>query len=295
MNEPDKEKVQELIEYIRPQIEEDELYEVFLLENDNCDEFERISEEEFDDFEEFLDEDTDGQISPGIRFSNQNSSKEMNFGIMPIFQPKTTNFMNKEFLPEFRVRLSPFSNDNMKKNSEDKEIVHSLSFNTLKTSQSVGVENFNYSPNKTDKFKIEEEIKKNESNSSEEEDEIEDDNECIMFKVKDEVEFSKANKAEILKIVSNFNYFPRNDEKRIENSHKKGGKVCNDRTIVKNIRSVGSEILKDCGKKIFNGSFNLTTISFPIKAMIPKSSLEASLSGSLFVIKLNIYFLMRKN
>lgn len=39
-------------------------------------------------------------------------------------------------------------------------------------------------------------------------------------------------------------------------------------------RSAGKEILKSVGKKILSGKFNLTTISFPIKCMCPKSMLE---------------------
>jgi hypothetical protein len=33
-------------------------------------------------------------------------------------------------------------------------------------------------------------------------------------------------------------------------------------------------MIKEIGKKIIGGDFNLTTVSFPIKAMIPKSALE---------------------
>mmetsp|Transcript_19441 Transcript_19441/g.14108 ORF Transcript_19441/g.14108 Transcript_19441/m.14108 type:complete len:171 (+) Transcript_19441:1528-2040(+) len=40
------------------------------------------------------------------------------------------------------------------------------------------------------------------------------------------------------------------------------------------MRSAGKEILKEAGKKILSGKFNLTTISFPIKCMCPKSMLE---------------------
>lgn len=40
------------------------------------------------------------------------------------------------------------------------------------------------------------------------------------------------------------------------------------------MRSIFSEILYQMGKKILNGSFNLTTISFPIKSMVPATFLE---------------------
>ena len=47
------------------------------------------------------------------------------------------------------------------------------------------------------------------------------------------------------------------------------------------MRSAGKEILKNVGKKILSGKFNLTTISFPIKCMCPKSMLEimATITG----------------
>lgn len=40
------------------------------------------------------------------------------------------------------------------------------------------------------------------------------------------------------------------------------------------IRSTGYEIIKMIGKKILSGEFNLTTISFPIKVMIPLTILQ---------------------
>jgi len=41
------------------------------------------------------------------------------------------------------------------------------------------------------------------------------------------------------------------------------------------IRSTGVELIKQFGKKIISGDFNLTTISFPIKCMIPLTILQA--------------------
>jgi hypothetical protein len=48
-----------------------------------------------------------------------------------------------------------------------------------------------------------------------------------------------------------------------------------DNELTSRLRSAGKEILKSVGKKILSGKFNLTTISFPIKCMCPKSLLEA--------------------
>ena len=48
-----------------------------------------------------------------------------------------------------------------------------------------------------------------------------------------------------------------------------------DAELQSRLRSAGKEILKTVGKKILSGKFNLTTISFPIKCMCPKSILHA--------------------
>jgi hypothetical protein len=45
--------------------------------------------------------------------------------------------------------------------------------------------------------------------------------------------------------------------------------------VTKLIRSTGVELIKQIGKKIISGDFNLTTISFPIKCMLPLTILQA--------------------
>lgn len=54
-----------------------------------------------------------------------------------------------------------------------------------------------------------------------------------------------------------------------------------DSELTSRLRSAGKEILKSVGKKILSGKFNLTTVSFPIKCMCPKSMLEcmSTISG----------------
>ena len=52
---------------------------------------------------------------------------------------------------------------------------------------------------------------------------------------------------------------------------------------MKKTRSVAKEIVKDVGRKLLSGNFNLTKVSFPIKAMIPKSVLEASVQSCIFI------------
>lgn len=56
--------------------------------------------------------------------------------------------------------------------------------------------------------------------------------------------------------------------------HKWGGKICMDKNIVRKSRSIGREIIYEIGKRILSGKLNLTKITFPIKAMVPKSVLE---------------------
>lgn len=55
------------------------------------------------------------------------------------------------------------------------------------------------------------------------------------------------------------------------------------------MRSVGGDIIKQIGKKLISGDFNLTTISFPIKVMIPLTILQ-TIANSLyqFPIYLNL-------
>jgi hypothetical protein len=47
-----------------------------------------------------------------------------------------------------------------------------------------------------------------------------------------------------------------------------------DKAAVDTLRGVGWDLIKQIGKKIISGDFNLTTISMPIKVMIPLSILQ---------------------
>ena len=55
---------------------------------------------------------------------------------------------------------------------------------------------------------------------------------------------------------------------------KKGGIRCRFMKDVSKLRGAGWEIVKQIGRKILNGNFNLTKVSFPIKSMVPKTLLE---------------------
>ena len=67
--------------------------------------------------------------------------------------------------------------------------------------------------------------------------------------------------------------FPNDEDHRHTLAHAKGGKICGDKQNVNKIRSIGKEMIKIVGKKLISGDLNLTRISFPIRAMVPKTSL----------------------
>lgn len=62
---------------------------------------------------------------------------------------------------------------------------------------------------------------------------------------------------------------------RIQESNKNGGIDFNNPEITSIIRSTGTDVIKQVGKKLLSGDFNLTTISFPIKVMIPITMVQA--------------------
>ena len=67
----------------------------------------------------------------------------------------------------------------------------------------------------------------------------------------------------------------------MESSAKKGGIECMDKEAVKTLRGVGWDLIKQVGKKIISGDFNLTTISMPIKVMMPFTILQ-TIAQSIF-------------
>lgn len=77
-----------------------------------------------------------------------------------------------------------------------------------------------------------------------------------------------------MKFAKEFKRVDMKDEYRVPQAHKKGGTSCNDQKIVELARGVGRDMISQIGHKLLSGNFNLTTISFPIRAMIPKSALE---------------------
>ena len=117
-----------------------------------------------------------------------------------------------------------------------------------------------------------------------ESEESSEENNEILIKYKVKFPYSKAKNQEIWNLVKNLAIINSKDDVRCENSYKNGGQICPDPETVKNIRNIGKELIKEIGRKIISGSFNLTTISFPIKSMIPKSALETIFQGSRTII-----------
>ncbi len=82
--------------------------------------------------------------------------------------------------------------------------------------------------------------------------------------------------------LKSWSYSSLKDEVRPENANKStGGIDYTDKKLVSLMRSSGYDVIKQIGKKILTGDFNLTTISFPIKVMLPLSILQ-SIAKSIF-------------
>ena len=77
-----------------------------------------------------------------------------------------------------------------------------------------------------------------------------------------------------MKLAKEFKHYKHKDDYRDPSAGYYGGFQLNNAELTSKHRSAGKEILKSVGKKILSGKFNLTTISFPIKCMCPKSMLE---------------------
>lgn len=68
------------------------------------------------------------------------------------------------------------------------------------------------------------------------------------------------------------------DDYRTPNGNSSGGLTLLDQDELRKIRSVGKEILRELGKKILSGNFNLTRVSFPIKCMSSRTALHNTLN-----------------
>ena len=78
---------------------------------------------------------------------------------------------------------------------------------------------------------------------------------------------------EMLELAKNFKPSQRKDDYRAEDACKEGGFALVDPEIVARYRTAAKHMVKQIGQKIFSGSFNLSTVSFPIYCMSSESIL----------------------
>jgi hypothetical protein len=89
--------------------------------------------------------------------------------------------------------------------------------------------------------------------------------------------------------IKNWNYSKFKDEHRPYYASKNGGIDFPNKELTSLLRSTGVDLIKQIGKKIIAGDFNLTTISFPIKVMLPITILQSiALSYFQFPCYLNL-------
>mmetsp|Transcript_11263 Transcript_11263/g.22174 ORF Transcript_11263/g.22174 Transcript_11263/m.22174 type:complete len:330 (-) Transcript_11263:1562-2551(-) len=67
------------------------------------------------------------------------------------------------------------------------------------------------------------------------------------------------------------------DDFRVPNGYSSGGLGLYDEPSITKLRSVAKEILKELGRKILSGDFNLTRVSFPIRCMQANTALHNAL------------------
>ena len=63
------------------------------------------------------------------------------------------------------------------------------------------------------------------------------------------------------------------DDFRHPDSHKDGGFPLNDAAVIGKYRNAFKDIVKQLGRTIFSGKFNIGSVSFPISCMSPNSIL----------------------
>lgn len=79
---------------------------------------------------------------------------------------------------------------------------------------------------------------------------------------------------DLVVLAQHFTKFQHHDDFKTDDTPYYGGFQIKDPALQAKLRSAATELVKSAGKKIMSGNFNLTTISFPIKCMSPKSLLQ---------------------
>ena len=88
----------------------------------------------------------------------------------------------------------------------------------------------------------------------------------------DESEIVRKRK-EILDLARNFKTIDRSDDWRQPDAAKDGGFPLNDPVVLNRYRTAFKDVVKQIGRTIFSGKFNLGGVSFPIFCMSPESIL----------------------
>ena len=77
----------------------------------------------------------------------------------------------------------------------------------------------------------------------------------------------------ILDLAKNFRTVNRTDDWRQPDAWKDGGFPLNDPVVLGRYRTAFKDVVKQIGRTIFSGKFNLGGVSFPISCMSPESIL----------------------
>ena len=89
--------------------------------------------------------------------------------------------------------------------------------------------------------------------------------------------------------ITKYSYSKFKDDYRPSYASKNGGIEFPNKELTSLLRNTGIDLIKQIGKKIISGDFNLTTISFPIKVMLPLTILQTvAMSYFQFPIYMNL-------
>ena len=88
-------------------------------------------------------------------------------------------------------------------------------------------------------------------------------------------EIKRKNKRalEIVEEARNLKPLDLSDDYRTPDAHKDGGFPLDDAQVIAKYRNAFKDVVKQVGRTIFSGKFNLASVSFPIKCMSDKSML----------------------
>ena len=81
--------------------------------------------------------------------------------------------------------------------------------------------------------------------------------------------------AEIIDIARSLRAVELRDDYRVADSHKDGGFALDDQVVLTKYRNALKDLIKQVGRMIISGKFELYKVSFPIKCMSPRSILAA--------------------